>query len=148
VACGSSSVPNSVTGYYGVACKCVTNYMWDVMTNACIKICTSTSCTMDCTKIPNLKNTSSVNLSTVSQKNLAGGSTIANFYLSVTSNYKNISSLACQCTAGYSWDSVRYRCYKTFISLAVISWQILYLWIFNLRNYIANIFKTCLDDNL
>jgi hypothetical protein len=133
VACGSSAVPNSVAGYYGVACKCATGYIWDVMTNACIANCPSTGCTMNCANIPNVvTGSAAISISPVSSsasaslvgstaatiiRNLPGGTSIQAFYVSAGSNYANISSMACKCNSGYSWDNLRLRCYSNSISL-------------------------------
>jgi hypothetical protein len=83
VACGST-VLNSVIGDYGVACQCVTGYIWDVMTNTCIFNCTSIGCTIHCGNIFNvLIGSKAVAVSSVLVRNLAGGSTISSFYMSV-----------------------------------------------------------------
>jgi len=118
VTCGSTVVLNSVIGSYGVACKCVSGYFWDAMTNTCIVNCISAGCTMNCGSIPNvLTGSVAVAVSSISVRNIPGGLTISAFYTTVGSNYASISSMACQCSLGYSWDSLRLRCYSNSINL-------------------------------
>jgi hypothetical protein len=117
VTCGSTAVPNSIAGYYGVACACATGYIWDVMTNACISKCPSAGCTMNCASIPNVANTTPVLASSITARNLPGGASMKNFYLTAGSNHASISSTACQCISGFSWDSLRLRCYNSNINL-------------------------------
>jgi len=51
--CGTIS-KSTTTSYGGIACGCSTGYIWDVMTNTCIKECTdSIANCMNCKKIPN-----------------------------------------------------------------------------------------------
>jgi len=116
-ACGTTAVPNSMAGYYGVACRCVGGYIWDVMTNTCIRL--SSTYTMTCSSIPDvLANSASLPVSQVAVRNLAGGSDIQTLYSYAGTNYFSISSNACPCSSGFSWDSYRLRCFSNIISLA------------------------------
>jgi len=118
--CGSTSYLKSVTSTsnYVVACKCLTGYIWDVMTNACILACTSVTCTMNCSKIPNVV-TGGVAAAgnTTKYRNIVGGDLLATNYINAGSNYNYISTLACPCVSGYSWDGKRLRCFSNQINL-------------------------------
>lgn len=117
VTCGTTAVPNSIPGYYGVACRCVGGYAWDVMTNTCIRL--STTYTMTCSSIPNVvPNSVAVPVIQVAVRNIAGGADIQTLYSYAGTNYFAISSSACRCNSGFSWDSYRLRCYSNIISLS------------------------------
>jgi hypothetical protein len=120
ITCGDMiNVPFSVGGYYGVVCKCKSGYIWDVSSNACIKNCSGISCILRCNNLPNtVQGTSPLPVSMVAVRIIPGGDTIKNFYNSVPSNYVNLSTQACQCNPGYSWDTSRLRCFNNNISLS------------------------------
>lgn len=122
VVCGSSSVPNSVasssTSNYLIACSCKPLYIWDVMTNACIlrTVCSSSSCKMNCLKIPNVITTAlAATGDPNSYRNVIGGDIVKQNYQDSLSNFDLISDKACTCKTAFSWDGNRLRCFSNLI---------------------------------
>jgi hypothetical protein len=103
-----------VAAFYGVACQCISGYIWDVMTNACIIGCPSTGCTINCGKIPNVITTSALSVSSIVVRNIiaSASTTIQAFYLAAKSDYISINSMACVCQSGMYWNSITMRCYS------------------------------------
>lgn len=108
--CGSSSIPNSLpNGGTNFACICNTGYIWDVMTQSCTSsICTTAS--TSCMKCPS---GSSRTLNASSSKNLIGGATVQALLNGTFTNYNQIKGYQCTCQTGFSWDSLRLRCFTT-----------------------------------
>jgi len=120
VACGTSAVPNSVAGFFGVACQCVAGYIWDVMTNTCIVSCPSTGCTITCNKISYTSLTlAALPVTSVTVRNIvaSASATIQAFYLAAGSDYSSINSMACPCSSGMYWNSITMRCYSLSFNL-------------------------------
>jgi len=120
VTCGTSAVPNSVAGFFGVACQCISGYIWDVMTNACIVNCPSTGCTINCSKIPYaLVSSPALPVTSVTVRNIIASvsTTIQTFYLASGSDYSSINSMACSCQSGMYWNSITMRCYSLSFNL-------------------------------
>lgn len=75
VTCGTSAISKSTTQTFGgIACGCIAGYLWDIMTNTCIRTCTlaSINC-MNCNKIPNVNTKTSIVGNSKNYRNLKGG---------------------------------------------------------------------------
>jgi hypothetical protein len=95
-----------------LACKCKSGYVWDVMTLTCITDCTSNSAACMSCNFPEASG-SAIALNSATAKQLTGSKTVlAAVKLSYT-NYAAISSYQCPCVTGFSWDSVRLRCFDS-----------------------------------
>jgi len=87
--CGTSTYRYSITSTVqnNVGCSCSTGYIWDVMTNGCIKTC-SPNCVMNCNAIPNTQKKAAVTGDSTTYHNITGGEAVKTYYLSINSNYK------------------------------------------------------------
>jgi hypothetical protein len=111
VQCTSSAFTNSLpSGGTNFACLCSTGYMWDVMTQTCILSSTCSTASTSCMKCPS--GTAST-LNKASAHNLTEGVVVQNLLNGTFTNYNLIKGYQCSCSAGYSWDSYRLRCYTT-----------------------------------
>jgi hypothetical protein len=110
-----------MASFFGVACRCISGYVWDVMTNGCIV--SAASYTMNCLSIPNLLNLQNVKkpLALVGNRKIIPSSSaiIQNYYLNISSDYAILANnaMACICQSGTCWNSITMRCYNTTFSL-------------------------------
>jgi hypothetical protein len=109
--CGTADVPNSLsTGGTNLACLCNVGYTWDVMTQSCILSTTCATVTASCMKC---SSGTASSLNSTAARNLFEGSTVQNLLNGTFTNYNQIKGFQCKCNTGFSWDSLRLRCYTT-----------------------------------
>jgi hypothetical protein len=109
--CGTSDVPNSLSsGGTSLSCLCSAGYIWDVMTQTCVLSTVCTTVTAGCMTCPS---GAASNLTAASAHNLTGGTLVLNLLSGPFTNYNQIKGYKCSCKSGYSWDSMRLRCYTT-----------------------------------